>query len=101
MLEDLMMIRADRSRYYYGADDLFKHHPDLVDILTKIAPELLPTLLDGMIWRSRTTSNGLRRVNYYLKHLLVAPRRSKGPLRGCQRLLEALLRTRRASSRGR
>ena len=82
MLEDLMMIRADRSRYYYGADDLFKHHPDLVDILTKIAPELLPTLLDGMIWRSRTTSNGLRRVNYYLKHLLVAPRRSKGPLRG-------------------
>ena len=28
-------------------------------------------LLDGLIWRSRITEKGLRRVNYYLKHLLV------------------------------
>jgi len=35
------------------------------------APALLPTLLDGLIWRSRTTENGRRRVNYYVKHLMV------------------------------
>ena len=33
---------------------------------------LLPTLLDGLIWRShRADSNGMRRVNYYIKHLLI------------------------------
>eukprot|EP00435_Cladocopium_sp_Y103_P009437 s3628_g2.t1 len=71
MLQDLMVIRADRARYYYGLNDLFKRHPDMVEILTQTAPELLPTMLDGMIWRSRTTVAGMRRVNYYLKHLLV------------------------------
>lgn len=71
MLQDLMVIRADRARYYYGLNDLFKRHPDMVGILTQTAPELLPTILDGMIWRSRTTVAGRRRVNYYLKHLLV------------------------------
>lgn len=71
MLEDLMTIRADRARYYYGVDELFKRHPDMVEILTQIAPELLTTMLDGMVWRSRTTVEGMRRVNYYLKHLLV------------------------------
>jgi len=30
----------------------------------------VPILLDCLIWRSRTTENGMRRVNYYVKHLL-------------------------------
>eukprot|EP00434_Breviolum_minutum_P018136 symbB.v1.2.015999.t1/scaffold1207.1/size131524/1 len=71
MLEDLVLIRADRSRYYYGINELFQRHPDLVEILSRTAPELLPIMLDGMVWRSRTTVAGMRRVNYYLKHLLV------------------------------
>ncbi|CAE7729948.1 unnamed protein product [Symbiodinium sp. CCMP2592] len=71
MLQDLVTIRADRSRYYYCLDDLFKWHPDIVWKLTVDAPELLRTMLDGMIWRSRVVVNGNRRVNYYLKHLLV------------------------------
>ena len=32
---------------------------------------LLPVLLDGHIWRSRTTESGLRRANYNVKHLVV------------------------------
>merc|ERR1719277_790527 len=68
---DLLTIRADRDRYYYGMDAMFERHPDIIKLLGQEAPGLLPVLLDGLIWRSRLTENGLRRVNYYVKHLLV------------------------------
>eukprot|EP00933_Yihiella_yeosuensis_P029663 TRINITY_DN23297_c0_g7_i1.p1 TRINITY_DN23297_c0_g7~~TRINITY_DN23297_c0_g7_i1.p1 ORF type:complete len:596 (+),score=103.87 TRINITY_DN23297_c0_g7_i1:3-1790(+) len=71
MLADLLIIRADRDNYYYGCDDLFERHPDVVKRLCADAEGLVPTLLDGLIWRSRVTSNGFRRVNYYIKHMLV------------------------------
>jgi len=71
IIMDLLTIRADRDRYYYGMDTLFERHPDVVKRLCVDAPALLPSLLDGLVWRSRTTENGLRRVNYYVKHLLV------------------------------
>jgi len=71
VIQDLLTIRADRDRYYYGMDDLFKRHPDLIQTLANNAPTLLPPMLDGLIWRSRTTENGLRRANYYVRHLLV------------------------------
>ncbi|CAE7813870.1 RUB1, partial [Symbiodinium necroappetens] len=70
MLVDLLTIRADRDVYYYGCDDLFTRHPDIIQRLCKDAPTLLWTLLDGLIWRSRLTYQGLRRVNYYVKHLV-------------------------------
>ena len=34
------------------------------------AAGLLWTLLEGLIWRSRVTHRGLRRVNYFIKNLL-------------------------------
>eukprot|EP00931_Biecheleriopsis_adriatica_P074845 TRINITY_DN4882_c0_g1_i2.p1 TRINITY_DN4882_c0_g1~~TRINITY_DN4882_c0_g1_i2.p1 ORF type:complete len:1278 (+),score=337.48 TRINITY_DN4882_c0_g1_i2:114-3947(+) len=71
IIKDLLTIRADRERYYYGVDELFERHPDIVEIITGDAPGLLPTMLEGMLWRSRIAVNGQRRVNYYLKHLLV------------------------------
>jgi hypothetical protein len=71
IIHDLLTFRADRDRYYYGVDDLFKRHPDILKMLCDLAPELLPKLLDGLIWRSRTTENSMRRVNYYMKHLLI------------------------------
>merc|ERR1712226_1484383 len=71
IIVDLLTIRVDRDRYYYGMDVLFERHPDVVKRLCLDAPALMPTLLDGLIWRSRITENGVRRVNYYLKHLLV------------------------------
>lgn len=103
ILEDLLSIRADRENYYYGADALFEHHPELVLRLCDSATELLSlssvtrargikgslkaieyvvealcakaagllwTLLEGLIWRSRVTQRGLRRVNYFIKNLL-------------------------------
>merc|ERR1719482_919126 len=73
MLEDLLSIRADRDKYYYEFDYLFKRHPDIVNILLSDAPGLVVPLLDGLIWRSRLTVNGYRRVNYYMKHLLIDP----------------------------
>jgi len=73
MLEDLVVIRADRDRYYYGVDDLFARHPDVIKRLVLDAPNLLKVLLDGLVWRSRLAENGRRRVNYYVKHLIVAP----------------------------
>jgi len=50
---------------------LFRRHPDIIKTLSNDAPTLLPKLLDGLIWRSRTTENGMRRANYYLRHLLM------------------------------
>merc|ERR1719282_2041018 len=71
IIVDLLIIRADRDRYYYGMDTMFERHPDILKRLCIDAPALLPPFLDGLVWRSRTTDNGLRRVNYYVKHLLV------------------------------
>lgn len=71
VIEDLLVIRADRERYYYGCDDLFYRHQDIVARLCREAPSLLPTLLDGLVWRSTRTENGLRRTNFYVKHLVV------------------------------
>lgn len=71
MLEDLLTIRADRERYYYGVEDLFRRHADIVQILCADAVSLLPTFLEGLVWRSRTTTDGMRRVNYYVKNLLL------------------------------
>eukprot|EP00927_Polykrikos_kofoidii_P027463 TRINITY_DN2414_c0_g1_i1.p1 TRINITY_DN2414_c0_g1~~TRINITY_DN2414_c0_g1_i1.p1 ORF type:complete len:1121 (+),score=186.47 TRINITY_DN2414_c0_g1_i1:47-3409(+) len=73
MIEDLLIIRADRDRYYYAADDLFDRHFDVVRMLLNNAPGLLYPLFDGLIWRSRITVGGMRRVNYYFKHLLIDP----------------------------
>ncbi|CAJ1404592.1 unnamed protein product [Effrenium voratum] len=70
ILEDLLTIRADRDVYYYGCDHLFTRHPEVIQRLCLSAPTLLPTLLDGLIWRSRQTKEGMRRVNYYVKHLI-------------------------------
>ncbi|CAK0847963.1 unnamed protein product [Prorocentrum cordatum] len=71
IIQDLLTIRADRDRYYYGMDSMFERHEDIVKRLCIDAPALLPTLLDGLVWRSRTTENGTRRVNYYIKHLIM------------------------------
>merc|ERR1719329_245275 len=71
MIKDLLTIRADRDRYNFGMNELFSRHPDLVKNLTDNAPTLLPTLFDGLIWRSRLNQDGLRRVNYYIKPLLL------------------------------
>ncbi|CAE7287907.1 RUB1 [Symbiodinium natans] len=70
MIEDLMTIRADRDVYYFGFDALFTRHRDVINKLCMSAPFLLNTLLDGLVWRSRLTSRGLRRVNYYVKYLV-------------------------------
>jgi len=71
IITDLLTIRADRDQYYYGMDAMFERHGDIIKRLCTDAPALLPTLLNGLIWRSRLTEDGLRRVNYYVKHLLV------------------------------
>merc|ERR1719326_252676 len=52
-------------------DALFARHPEIVQTLVNDAPTVLPILLDGLIWRSRTTENGMRRSNYYMRHLLI------------------------------
>merc|ERR1719210_3006192 len=53
IIQDLLTIRADRDRYYYGMDILFERHADVIKRLCADAPALLPCLLDGLIWRSR------------------------------------------------
>ena len=72
VIRDLLTIRADRVKCYHAADELFERHSDILKMLCDEAPGLLPTLLSGLIWRSRLTENGSRRVNYHVEHLLVS-----------------------------
>merc|ERR1740127_154511 len=73
IIKDLLTIRADRDKYYYAADEMFTRHSNIIQMLLNDAPALVPELLDGLVWRSRVTSNGFRRVNYYVRHLLMDP----------------------------
>ncbi|CAE8735547.1 unnamed protein product, partial [Polarella glacialis] len=71
MFEDMLTIRADRMKYYYGVNILFETHPDIVERLCADAPSLLECFFDGLVWRSRRTVNGARRVNFYVQHLIL------------------------------
>jgi len=71
ILMDLLSIRADRARYYYGMEGLWDRHPDIVPLLCKQAPSLMEHLLDGLMWRSKQIKGGMRRVNYYISRILV------------------------------
>merc|ERR1719409_1057389 len=51
MIKDLLTFRADRDRYFYGNDELFARHPDIVKVLCNDAPALLPILLDELFLR--------------------------------------------------
>lgn len=80
ILRDLLTIRADRDRYYYGVDLLFERHPDIIRRLCFDAPGLLPTLLDGLIWRSRLTEPRLcrgPRASVQLSAIVVCPSSSQ------------------------
>merc|ERR1719402_1001470 len=67
------MIRADREAYYYGKGTLFRVHPDLIEILCRLAPHLLSNVFDGLMWHSRNIIDGHRRVNYYIKDVYGNP----------------------------
>eukprot|EP00961_Rhodomonas_salina_P015933 214227-Rhodomonas_salina.1 len=54
MLQDLLAIRADREAYYYGRVELWKTHPDLINVLCHEAPDLIEDLFDGLLWHSQT-----------------------------------------------
>ncbi|CAL1161537.1 unnamed protein product, partial [Cladocopium goreaui] len=70
MLEDMLTIRADRDRYYYGVNDIFRLQPDVIEDILLEAPLLSVTLLNGLIWRSHKTKDGMRPVIYYVEHLV-------------------------------
>eukprot|EP00927_Polykrikos_kofoidii_P059274 TRINITY_DN54478_c0_g1_i1.p1 TRINITY_DN54478_c0_g1~~TRINITY_DN54478_c0_g1_i1.p1 ORF type:complete len:1099 (+),score=261.18 TRINITY_DN54478_c0_g1_i1:98-3394(+) len=71
ILTDLLVIRADRDRYYYSVNDLFRRHNDIVKRICVESPMLLTTLLEGLVWRSHRPKDGFRRANYYVEHMLV------------------------------
>lgn len=73
MLEDILCIRADREAYYYGKDELFRVHPDLIEFMCKLAPQLLVVVFDGLMWHSRNIEDGKRRVNYYMRDIYGDP----------------------------
>jgi hypothetical protein len=77
ILEDLLTIRSDRASYYYGVNDLFHRHSDIVKKLCAESPMLLSSLLNGLIWRSHRVQNSSRRVNYYIEHMLITVQKSE------------------------
>jgi len=80
IIQDLLTIRADRERYYFGVDELFGHHPDIIKVLIDDGPTVLPTLWKHLVWRCHTVGeNRMRRVNYYIKHLIIDKDRNPSP----------------------
>mmetsp|Transcript_47687 Transcript_47687/g.107048 ORF Transcript_47687/g.107048 Transcript_47687/m.107048 type:complete len:1123 (+) Transcript_47687:100-3468(+) len=71
ILGDLLTMRADRARYYYGMEAIWTRHPDIITLLCTRAPSLLTSVLDGLVWRSKNVKNGMRRVNYYIGSMMV------------------------------
>ena len=69
---DCPTIRADRGKCYYAVDDLFVRLSDIVKRPCDAAPGLLPTLLGGLIWRSRLTEAGSPRGAHHVERLLVS-----------------------------
>eukprot|EP00388_Colpodella_angusta_P024148 GDKJ01062944.1.p1 GENE.GDKJ01062944.1~~GDKJ01062944.1.p1 ORF type:complete len:1015 (-),score=222.58 GDKJ01062944.1:2715-5642(-) len=69
LLRDVLTIRKDVERMWYGCALLFQAHPDLVEILCNEAPPLLHDLLDGLVWKSRHASNGTRRMVFFVREL--------------------------------
>mmetsp|Transcript_34261 Transcript_34261/g.84253 ORF Transcript_34261/g.84253 Transcript_34261/m.84253 type:complete len:954 (+) Transcript_34261:1476-4337(+) len=82
IMGDLLAIRADRHTYYYGREVMWKTHPDLMVVLCKDMPLLLPTLFDGMLWHARIVWEGAVRVNYYLREMYGDPREVEDPWEG-------------------
>ena len=41
MIQDLLTIRADRDKYYYGVDQVFGRHGDIIRRFCEDAPELI------------------------------------------------------------
>jgi len=58
IIQDLLTIRADRDRYYYGVVIMFERHPNIVKRLRWDAPVLMPALLNRIIWRSGSRRTG-------------------------------------------
>ena len=71
ILGDLLTMRADRAKYYFGMEAIWTRHPDIITLLCTRAPSLLKPLLDGLVWRSKNLKNGMRRVNYYIGSMMV------------------------------
>jgi len=70
MIADVLTIRADRQRYYYGVDELFNYQPDVAEHVCSEAPFLAMDMLEGLVWRSHKSHDGMRSTIYYLEHLL-------------------------------
>jgi hemoglobin-like flavoprotein len=71
---DLLTLRADRDKYYYGREVLFEEHADIVTLLCRECPDLLlETLFSGLMWHSKEVENGSLRVNYYIRELYGDP----------------------------
>jgi len=74
ILNDLLTIRADMSGYYYGRQELFENHTDLIAQLCQKCPELLANVLDGLMWHSKEKVQGrMVHVNYYIADLYGDP----------------------------
>uniref|UniRef100_A0A7S1DKS7 Globin domain-containing protein n=2 Tax=Hemiselmis andersenii TaxID=464988 RepID=A0A7S1DKS7_HEMAN len=77
VMGDLLAIRADRYRYYYGRETLFKTHPDLVQCVARQMPALLDNLFDGLLWHAQMVQDGRVRVNYYIREMYGVPEEVK------------------------
>jgi hypothetical protein len=73
LISDALCLKADRDNYYYGRKELHDTHPEMLGILCRDSPELVETLMDGLLWHSQTVDDGRLRANYYFKDVFSDP----------------------------
>uniref|UniRef100_A0A0G4HB02 Uncharacterized protein n=1 Tax=Chromera velia CCMP2878 TaxID=1169474 RepID=A0A0G4HB02_9ALVE len=70
LLCDVLAIRANKSKVYYGMEELWTTHKGaLVSKISNEAPELLLDILDGHMWASNLVKKGMRKVVFFVKPL--------------------------------
>ena len=58
MLTDLLTIRADRDKYYYEFDYLFRRHPDVLNVLQAL-PKQIYSACPLLICSTRSKAIGI------------------------------------------
>mmetsp|Transcript_34854 Transcript_34854/g.92673 ORF Transcript_34854/g.92673 Transcript_34854/m.92673 type:complete len:1113 (-) Transcript_34854:36-3374(-) len=84
LLDDVFAIRCDRANCYYGMETMWQRCPMILAVLVEVAPQYLENFLDGHMWVSPAAEGGLRRVNFWVRHLYgepdLVPNVFEGPL---------------------
>uniref|UniRef100_A0A0G4FY23 Globin domain-containing protein n=1 Tax=Chromera velia CCMP2878 TaxID=1169474 RepID=A0A0G4FY23_9ALVE len=70
LVTDILTLRTNRSRLYFGRDALWNsHNVLLIPKLIRMSSAVLWAMLDGHYWASTVTANGRRKLLFFVEEL--------------------------------